>query len=172
MRPLLHYTIASQLIGTCAETFSLQSVFSKMNLSDTSRESSVNSARFDEVENDIEHQTLNLSVTSSIQSSTNTDGLNVQDSIAENRRLTQENDDLKRRFMKEVSEKLPFSTSQLQELSEKYSFGPNHQKWYLSTSIVRISRHFLLRKERILKMFATYERHRLLQEDSQPMEYP
>ena len=69
-----------------------------MNLSDTSRESSVNSSRFEEVENDIEHQTLNLSVTSSIQSSTNTDGLNVQDLVAENRRLTQENDDLKRRI--------------------------------------------------------------------------
>ena len=55
-----------------------------MNLSDTSRESSVNSARFDEVENDIEHQALNLSVTSSIQSSTNKDGPNVQDLIAEN----------------------------------------------------------------------------------------
>ena len=69
-----------------------------MNLSDTSRESSDNSSRFEEVENDIEHQTLNISVTSSIQSSTNRDGLNVQDLVAENRRLTQENDDLKRRI--------------------------------------------------------------------------
>ena len=99
-----------------------------MNLSDTSRESSVNSSRFEEVENDIEHQTLNLSVTSSIQSSTNTDGLNVQDLVAENRRLTQENDDLKRRFMKEVSEKLPFSTSQLQELSQKIQFWTKPQE--------------------------------------------
>ena len=69
-----------------------------MNLSDTSRESSVSSSRLGEVENEIEHQPLNLSVTSSIQSSTNADGLNVQDLVAENQRLTQENDDLKRRI--------------------------------------------------------------------------
>ena len=50
MRQLLRYTIASQLLGTCAETFSLQFVFYKMNLSDTSRESSVKSARLDEEE--------------------------------------------------------------------------------------------------------------------------
>ena len=43
-----------------------------------------------------------------------------------------------------------------QSASQKYSFGPNHKKWYLSTSIVRISRHFLWRKKRILRMFATY----------------
>ena len=58
----------------------------------------MSSSRLGEVENEIEHQPLNLSVTSSIQSSTNTDGLNVQDLVAENRRLTQENDDLKRRI--------------------------------------------------------------------------
>ena len=99
MRQLLRYTIASQLLGTCAETFSLQFVFYKMNLSDTSRESSVKSARLDEEEC---FQQLQELLPKSWPSS----------------------------FMREVSRKLPFSTSELQQLSQKYSFGPSHQKWY------------------------------------------
>ena len=71
---------------------------STMNLSDTSIDSSVQSGILDNGESDIAaNLQVNLSVTSSIQSDRIQDAKSVQDLVAENNRLVQENDALKQR---------------------------------------------------------------------------
>ena len=69
-----------------------------MNLSDTSIDSSDHSGILDNGESDIAaNLQVNLSVTSSIQSERIQDVRSVQDLVAENNRLVQENDALKQR---------------------------------------------------------------------------
>ena len=69
-----------------------------MNLSDTSIDSSDHSGILDNGESDIAaNLQVNLSVTSSIQSDRIQDAKSVQDLVAENNRLVQENDALKQR---------------------------------------------------------------------------
>ena len=69
-----------------------------MNLSDTSIDSSDHSGILDNGESDIAaNLQVNLSVTSSIQSDRIQDARSVQDLVAENNRLVQENDALKQR---------------------------------------------------------------------------
>ena len=73
----------------------------RMNLSDTSIDSSVQSGILDDGENDIANNLeVNLSVTSSLQSDRTQGARSVGDLVAENSRLVQENYALKQRTMR------------------------------------------------------------------------